>query len=305
MRSFVNAALLSLVVACGGESHQHTGIDALPSDTGGSDGLPPGCDYLEQRDATNDDVFPSPGTPEATNLTIGNKTTICGGFQHTHFDGSITVDVDGYFATVASDADVLVRIAGTGADAVELVGVDVYPMGSTATAGKVTFYGDHGVASVHLAAGTYELLPFALNSTAITSTIDYKLELAAGSLDTRCALIPSGGYTEASDGTGSTGNDVVAFPTSGAPMLTASGSDNPESTNVTVTATSNNRFSGSAADVTADKYEDKDTFAFVTGAANELTVRLGWTGAANPDFFIFEAGSAAPVWRADGTTGTA
>ncbi|HUS32262.1 MAG TPA: hypothetical protein VMZ53_27365, partial [Kofleriaceae bacterium] len=83
------------------------------------------------------------------------------------------------------------------------------------------------------------------------------------------------------------------------------GSDNPESTNVTVTATSNNRFSGSAADVTADKYEDKDTYAFVTGAANELTVRLGWTGAANLDFFIFEAGSAAPVWRADGTTGTA
>ena len=302
MRWFVNAALLTLV-ACGGEHNQHTGVDALLPDIGEPiDSLPPGCDYAEQRDATNDDVPPSPGTPESTNLMVGSKTTICGAFQHTHFDGDITVDVDGYTANVGSDGDFLVRISGAGAEAIELVGVDVY--GGAALdqlATSVTFYGDHGVGLVHLTAGTYEFLPFALNSAAITTTVDYKLELSSVALDTRCALIPSGGFTEAGDGGASTGNDMVAFP-SGGPTALTTASDNPEATGINITSTSNNRLSGSAADVTtADRYEDKDTFAIATGAANELTVRLGWSGAANLDFYLFEAGTASPVAIANGT----
>ena len=305
MRWFVNAAFLSLV-ACGGESNHHTGIDALLPDTRTIDGLGDGCNYVEQRDATNDDVFPSPGTPEETALTVGTMTTICGAFEHTHFDGSITVDVDGYNVTIAAETDVLVRLSAAGAEAFELVGVDVYPDGSTTLAGQVTFYGDHGVASVHLTAGKYEFLPFALNSQAATSTISYSLELSAGSLDARCALITSGGYAEANDGGTNTGNDVVSFPTSGAPALTTLGTDNPEPSGITTSSSSANRISGSAADVTvADKYEDKDTYAFTTGAANELTVRLAWSGAANLDFFIFAAGNATPVWRAEGTTANA
>jgi hypothetical protein len=304
MRWFVNAAFLSLV-ACGGESQHHTGIDALLPDTNGNiDGLGDGCNYVEQRDATNDDVFPAPGTPEATGLTIGSMTTICGAFEHTHHDSDITVDVDGYTASVGSETDVLVRIAGAGSEAIELVGVDVYTGAAfDQLVGQVTFYGDHGVTSVHLAAGTYEFVPFALHSQAIAATVPYTLQLATDSLDTRCAPITTGGYTEANDGGTNTGNDVVGFPASGPPALTTLGTDNPEPSGITTSPSSMNRISGSAADITVpDKYEDKDTYAFATGAANELTVRLAWSGAANLDFFIFEAGNATPIWRADATT---
>jgi hypothetical protein len=302
MRWFVNAAFLSLV-ACGGESQHHTGIDALLPDTGGGiDGLGDGCNYVEQRDATNDDVPPSPGTPEATGLTVTNKTTICGAFEHTHFDGSITVDVDGYTVNIASDADVLVRLRGAGAESLEFVGVDIYG-GATFTnlVGKLTYYGDHAVARVHLPAGIYELEPFALNSQAITTTIGYGLEIEIDAIDTRCPAIASGGFPEAGDGGSSTGNNMVTIPTSGQPSLTA-GADNPESSGITLSGVSKNRLSGSAADITApDQYEDKDTFAFASGSANEVTVRLGWTGGSNLDLYLFEAGSAAPVGFAKST----
>lgn len=300
---------LALVVlaACGGEHNTHPGVDALPDTGAPADALPPGCDYGEGHDATNDDVPPSPGAPEATGLMIGAKTTICGKFQSTHFDGQITVDVDGYTAAVAADTDVTVRIAGTGAEAIELVGVDVYG-GATFEdhVASVTFYGDHGVTSVHLPAGTYEFEPFALNSTALTTDVAYKLVLSTDPIDTRCALLTTGGYAEANDGGASTGNDVVAFPTANPTMLTTSTTDNPEPSAITTSPTSKNRISGSAADVaTADRYEDKDTFAFATGAANELTVRLAWTGAADLDFYVFEAPSPDPIATAKTTTANA
>jgi hypothetical protein len=46
---------------------------------------------------------------------------------------------------------------------------------------------------------------------------------------------------------------------------------------------------------TADDYEDKDTYAFSTGGANELTLRLSWSGAANLDYYVFEAGTTTAV----------
>lgn len=299
--------VLFAVAACG-EHNTHTGIDALVPDTGPpADALPPGCDYGEQHDATNDDVPPSPGAPEPTGLTIGAKTTICGKFQSTHFDGQITVDVDGYTATIGADTDVLVRLSGAGAEAIELVGVDVY--GGAAfdqLQAAVTFYGDHGVSGVHLAAGTYEFVPFALNSSAIAADVAYKLVLATDSLETRCPVLTTGGYPEAHDGTNNTDNDMIAFPTSAPTMLTAALTDIPEPSGITTSATSNNRITGSAANVTtADRYEDKDTFAFTTGAANELTVRLGWTGAANLDFYVFEVANPDPIATANTATANA
>lgn len=299
--------LVALVAACGGEHNTHTGVDALLPDTGPMIDAPLGCDYAEQHDATNDDVPPSPGAPEATTLTIGAKTTICGKFQSTHFDGDITVDVDGYTATVGADTDVLVRISGAGAEAIELVGVDVY--GGAAfdqLQASVTFYGDHGVTGVHLPAGTYEFVPFALNSAAITADVAYKLVLSTDSLDTRCAVLASGGYLEAHDGTNNTDNDMIAFPNSAPSMLTAALTDMPEPSGITTSATSKNRVAGSAADITtADRYEDRDTYAFSTGAANELTVRLGWTGAANLDYYVFEVANPDPVATAKATSGNA
>jgi hypothetical protein len=294
------------VSACGDDGGSTVRNDAAADSPGMIDAaLPAGCDYVEQRDATNDDVSPATGTAEVTNLIVATHTAICGNFEHTHFDGDITVDIDAYRIAVASDTDVLVRISGAGAEGIELVGVDIYGGPQLdQRVGGVTFYGDHGVTAVHLAPGTYELLPFALNSAAITATVPYKMSIDRDMPATRCTDLTTGGYAEANDGGTSTGNDMVSLPSGGPPALTTSTADSPEPSGVTVMPATSSRLTGSAADVTiADRYEDKDTFAFATDAtANELTVRLSWTTAANVDFFVLEAGNPGPVWTSTDPT---
>jgi hypothetical protein len=286
-----------VVAACGGDDSPATPDAPVEID---ASSIPAGCDYLEQQDATNDDVPPATGSPEMTGVTLGARNILCGTFDSTHFDGDITVDIDGFVVTVPTDRDVLVRIHGTGAEAIELVGVDVYTGADLTTfVGSSTFYGDHGVASLHLAAGTYELVAISLNGTAIASPVAYRIELDTDT-PARCPEITTGGFAEASDGVMSTGNDMVRIPSGMPPSLTPT-ADNPEPSGLTLAPAASSRVTGSAADVTlADQYEDKDTFAFMTGAGtNELTVRLTWPGAAaNLDFLLFEAGNPAPVIRA-------
>ncbi len=309
-RSFV---LLAAVAACGDDGGA-TKVDASVADmTIPPDGLPAGCDYAEQRDTTNDDVNDPPGTPEATGLTFRDETVICGTLDASHFDGDITVDVDGYTLTVANETDALLRMRATGADTIELVGIDVYTGPNLdQRIGEVTFYGSHGVSSIHLAAGTYELVAFALHGEAITAPIAYELELVIDTPALRCPELATGGFAEARDTAGNlhAGNDMYAVASVVSPTLSASGTDMPEMTNFTLSPSADQRISGSTANTAAsDMYEDKDTFAFSTGSqANELTVRLGWLGTnANLDFILFEANSAAPVSRslATATTGPA
>jgi len=294
---------LVCLVACG-EHSSHTGIDAYLGDTTkfpGDDALD-GCDWHEQHDSTNDNTVPAPGIAEATGLTVGTKTTICGIFQSNHYDGSTTVDVDDYAIQIAADTDVIVRLTGAGIGALEYSGLDIYNAAETAKVGGNTVYGDHAVTGVHLAPGTYSLSPFVLASQAITADVPYKIELATDSLATRCPPITTGGFAE-TETTPNTANNVVTFSTAASASLTASTTDAPETSGITTGATSTNRISGSAADLTtADKYEDKDTYAFATGAANELTVRLTWTGAADLEFYVFEAGNPSPVELALGNT---
>lgn len=295
MKSLVAAAVV--LAACGGE-HQHIHPDATadaPPDSSAPSNV---CDYTEQHDATNDDVSSNAGMPEATNLTLGSKTTICGTIDASHFDGDITVDIDGFTIAVVSDTDVLVRIAGgAGLETIELVGVDIYGgAGLSTRVGANTFYGDHGVTALHLAPGMYELIPFALNSTAITSSVAYKVEVIVDNPATRCVELTSGGHAE-----GSGANDVIAFPSGAPPMLTADTADSAETTNILLGASA--RITGSATDIAQDNYEDRDAFTFsTTSTTNEATVKLTWSGAANLDFFVFEANSAEPITRATATT---
>ena len=299
MRSAVLAAFL--LSACGPSSSAPLDARAVDAPV---DAPPSDCDYTEQHDAMNDDVSDPPGTPEQTGLTAGARTVVCGQFEHTHFDGDITADIDGYVLSVPSETDVLVRLRGAGAEVIEYAGVDVYGGATFSTlVGSATFYGDHGVAALHLPAGSYELAAFALNSTALTSTIAYELELTTDTPATRCPEVASGGYAEAHDGADSTANDVVTIPDGAPPTLTASATDAPEPTGLTLEP-GTTRLTGSAADVaTTDQYEDKDTFAFTTGAStNELAVRLTWPGTgANLDYLVFEAGDPSPVFRAIAT----
>lgn len=292
-------AVLLLLAACGDSGHEAPSVDAAEVDAPPAVDAPAAtCDYVEQHDATNDDVSPATGTAEDTGIVVDRRRVICGAFDHTHFDGDITVDIDGYHLTMPAEGDVLVRISGAGAEAIELVGVDVY--GGPAFdqhVGAVTFYGDHGVAELHLAAGTYEVLPFALAQAALTATVPYELEIAPDAPATRCAPLTTGGYAEALDGPASAGNDVVAFPSGAPTKLTTATTDAPEPTAIDLAPGATARITGSAADVAvADRYEDKDTFAFTTAAStNEVAVRLGWTGAANLDAYLFEAGNPDPV----------
>jgi hypothetical protein len=303
MRSALLAA--SLITACGPSSSSappdgHV-VDAPRADDAPIDAPASDCDYTEQHDATNDDVSDPPGTPEPTGLTAGARTVVCGACEHTHCVGDSTADSDGYGLSVPSETDVLVRLRGAGAEAIEYAGVDVYGGATFGTlVGSATFYGDHGVVALHLPAGSYELAAFALSSAALTSTIAYELELTTDAPATRCPEVASGGYAETHDGADSTDNDVVTIPDGAPPALTASTTDAPEPTGLTLEP-GMTRITGSAADVAmTDQYEDKDTFAFTTGAStNELGVRLTWPGTgANLDYLVFEAGDPRPVFRA-------
>lgn len=294
----------SLLAACGDDAPTQpdapAGIDAAIDAPAGD-----GCDHAEAADLTNDDVPPATGSPEQTGLVIDDRRVVCGSFDHTHFDGDITVDVDGYVVTVAADTDVLVRIHGAGAETIDLVGIDVY--GGAALdqlVGSTSFYGEHGVAALRLPAGTYEVVAFALAGAAIPASIPYRLDLRPDNPAARCSELTAGGYPEANDGASNDGNDVITIPSGAPPALTTAATDAPEPTGATLMPAVRQRLSGTIADIaTPDQYEDKDTFAFATGAAtNELAVQLAWPTAANLDMVLFEAGTAEPVVRAIATT---
>ncbi len=291
---------LLLLFGCGDDGSTPSDApthDSRPDDGSPTDGPPlTGCDYIEQADGTNDTT--GNGTAEDTQLQVsGGLTTLCGSFASDHFDGDITVDADAFHVTVATAMDIVVRIEAN-ASMLELSGVDVYTGATFGTlVATATWYGDHGVAAMHLEPGTYELLPYALNSTAITSAIDYRVRITLD-LPTRCTAITTGGVVEAHDGASNTGNDMYSIP-NGAPIaFTANAADTPEAGG-TITPGTHVRFSGSLADLAvADKYEDRDTFSFdVPIGANELSVRLDWQGTGDLDIFLFEGANATPETR--------
>jgi hypothetical protein len=296
------------VAACGDDGGNAKVDGAVVVDTLLIDGLPPGCNYAERSDATNDDLSDPPGTPEATSLAFRDDTVICGTFDSTHFDGDITVDVDSYTFSVPNETDALLRIRATGAEAFAeagIVGIDLYT-GSNLdqVAGKVTFYGDHGVSSIHLPAGNYRMQAFVLYTEAIAAPISYELELVIDTPALRCPELTSGGYTEMRDTNGNDNNENNMYQfTTATPTLSSNASDMPENTNFTLSPSADQRITGSAANVTADNYEDKDAYAFSTGSQpNELTVRLTWVNAANLDFYLFEANSTTEVSRSTSTS---
>jgi hypothetical protein len=260
------------------------------------------CDYTEQSDATNDTL--DTGTGEATQVQVGGAVkSLCGSFASTHFDGDIVVDADAFHVTVATEGDYVIRLE-TNAAGLELSGVEVYSGASfTTLVGTATWYGDHGVTSVHLVPGTYELLAFALNGAAIAAPIDYRIKVTDDS-PTRCVAITTGGIVEAHDGPDSTGNDMYSIPGGSPIVVTANAADTPEAGG-TITPGTDVRFSGSLADVDEDLYEDRDTFSFdVPNGTNELSVRLDWTGTGDLDIMLFEGAVLPPETRVVGTATT-
>lgn len=297
----VALAVPTALAACGDDGGT-TRADASLIDARQFDAASPDCDYSEQSDLTND-TSSTGGLTETTALAFTTRTIVCGAFDHGHFDPSFEqIDGDSFTIDVAADTDLIVRILSPGSQTLDFVGIDVYNTSGT-LAGKLTNYGDHGVASVRVPAGTFEVLVFAFDTTQLTAALPYRIELVADMPDTRCPEVATGGYPEANDTAQDDGNDVYAYP-SGSPIaFTADTGDAPEPTNIVLAPDLDIRITGEAANINApDKYEDTDTYEIATGLGiNELAIRLAWpTGGANLDWHLYEQNTTIPI--AAGTT---
>jgi len=276
---------IAVLVACGGNNKSMP--DALI--------LPP-CDYTEATDATNGTMA------EMTNLTLGAlPSDVCGTVNNGHYDAaSQVVDQDTYRITLAAPTDVLVQFVG--AAGIETVGDFSVLIFDTATqptllAGSTldSTHGSHGVFLTSLPAGTFDFVVDAKDTIDLAAPIDYKVRITADMPAVRCptSIMPAD-YTEATDTATNTGNDVFEAKFANDPpfTLTASTTDVPEPTGLTVDTDANRHITGiSGAEDDADDYQDHDTYEITTGPmVDELSIRLDWPGAtADLDYALFEA----------------
>jgi hypothetical protein len=296
------AMLCSPLAACGGNSNRpvDAGVpDSPPVDTAMPDTGPPPCGYTEKADSSNDPAADpdSNPAPEATGLTVGNTPQIlCGTINSGHFNpDSMTVDADAYRVTT-DGTDLIVRFSGAPAAAAFDFSVFVFDTEPNPAllfgSHNSSLVPDHGAFPIALPAGTYDVVVSVHSSADLTTPFDYRVEIAADRA-TRCpAVTAPAAYTEAADGDG-TNNDVIAvdFDLDPAFQLTASGSDVPEATGLTI-GVSPVRITGASANVDADDdYMDRDTYVVRTGpATTELTLRLNWgSSAVDLDYLVFPA----------------
>jgi len=259
----------------------------------------PPCDYTEQHDATNDYLASDPYALEDSGLTFDTTdVTICGTIASDHFDEDwYSVDVDNYGVTLAHDADVIVSLTGD-AQAIASVGVYVYDPINYTSVGSY-FYGDHGVMTTHLPAGSYELSVEAYDDYAASSDVAYRVTIGADDPGARCAAVThTADYTEQADGVDSTANDMIDTDYAGWPYrtLTSSTADSAEATGLTVASAT--RITGvTAARAAIGSYFDRDTYAVTTGpTTNQLSIRVA--SEADLDAYVFEAGSATAIGSA-------
>jgi len=300
--------LLLVLAACGDDGAKVI-PDAAPIHPDASIDAPvaSGCDYTEQADATNDDFSGNVANPvlDTAGAFAGASYTICGNIESTHFVAADElVDIDGINFEVTTASDVRIDLVAPGAEALDYVSIDVYKNGTLDNVGTTArFIGNHAVLDANLPTGKYELLVFATNPAAIAASIPYRATIRVDTPATRCAkLTGAPSYTETRDTTANNhaANDMVLIsnPTL---TLTASTTDLPEPTGLTLGATSAYLVNGSSADLaTTSGYKDRDTFEITTGpTTNELAVRLNWPGTtADLDFFVLPAGAPPAIGRA-------
>jgi len=259
---------------------------------------PPGCDYGELRDATNDDDgTPSGGSPEDTMVAFSASTVLCGKLDSSHFDAtSGKVDADAFMFNLPAAGVLYLQMYGTGLEGVDEVRVAIYGgTGFTSLQMSGVFAVNHAALTVPLESGTYEVYIQAYNPTALTADVSYKVKLTPDTTQTDCALVTTGGYAEARDAaTNNLGNDMIVVDLDAdGPVFTAASSDQPEPSALTIATTGSSRFTGTAevtAPTTVNSYKDRDTFEIRTGpTTNEISIRTTWTAAvADLDLTVFE-----------------
>ena len=308
MRSFrlvVSTLLLvPVITACGGGgSKDHPDAFVVVADVPiDNPPPPPGCDYGELRDDTNDDFSTMTGSPEDSMVTFnGTSTVLCGKINSTHYDATMkTIDVDSYSVTFAQDVVLYVSLYGTGLE--NLQGeLDVYGgQGFTDFQSYGVMLSGHTSTHMALPAGTYEFAVLTGGAAAATSDVPYKIKIVPDVVDTRCAFLATGGFAEAGDTGTNLGNNMITWDDAAvdpapAATLTAA-NDTPEATAITAAAGMNYRLTGnSALNTIVGSYRDSDTFEFTTGpTTTEIAVRFKFpTTTADMDIGI--ATKAAPA----------
>jgi hypothetical protein len=292
------ALVLFVLAACGNNSGNGNGDGGNGGD-GGSNGPDAfvACDYTESMDGTN------ATTPEATGVTIGAQNkTLCGQVDTGHFGSATqTVDVDEYSVAVGGTAELVVEFEDSTPTSLTDFNVTITDAAVDPTilnSGDFTgAFSDHGAYLAELPAGNFNIVVTATSSAAISAAIPYKVRIVADQPTTRCPdmTTATADYTEANDGASNIGNDVITVdftkPTSFA--LTTATTDNPETSGITLDATTNKHIAGSSgmpSPAYTDKYVDRDTFAFMTGTStNEMSIRLDWPGTTSDlDYLVFE-----------------
>ena len=297
MRSILSGlVVVASITACGGGGGVKL-VDSQVGDTGNPP-PPPGCDYGELHDATNDNLSAnSAGTPEQTLLTYTSGTmVICGSIDMTHFVADSNgiggvIDSDVYDISVAADTEVRVDITGAGAETLDDVEVLVLDTSGNVQ-GDGYFLTNHGVTDAFLPAGTYEFAMFAGSSSgapASTTAIPYKIKIQTYDIFSTCAPATTIGHMEGVPVVAaSTDNDVFAISYDGGPQmegffqLTTKTTDNVEASGITLAGTTTAGITGSLAAggvaIEGDDYLDRDTYSFTIPASgvNEVVVRVDW-----------------------------
>lgn len=292
--------LVPAIAACGddGGSGKPDAFVIVGDATPDTPPPPPGCEYGELYDATNDDDGNGGGQPEQSGVTFGGSAVFCGKLNTARYDAtSDKLDADAYTFTLTGDTELYISMYGAGLEGLDEVSVQIYggqSFGSFVTGG--TFAGNHAAAITALPAGTYEIYVGAYNSGAPASDVGYKVKLTADDLAARCAAVTTGGFAEANDGANNTSNDMIGVdwdfvaPDTFQSFTTAT--DAPENTALTIVEAMNYRFSGTAqsANPIVGSYRDRDTFEITTGTMmNQITIRSAWASTmADLDMFVFE-----------------
>jgi hypothetical protein len=271
------------------------------------------CDYTEAHDDTNDDFSGNNpnGVAEPTALTFAaSALTICGNLDSTHFVAADElVDIDGFSFAAPAAVDVRIDLTVTGGTLpIDYLSIDIYTGANLSISVGTTakFVGNHAVWDAHLDpadGGMYEVLLFAGHTAALTAPLAYRATITVDAPATRCPKQTSAAtYTEQRDaaGNGHTANDMVLIANPSL-MLTASTTDQPEATGVTVAPAGTYHLVGSSADIAAmSGYKDRDTFEITTGAStNELALRLNWPGTTHDlDYWLLEKATLPSLGRA-------
>ena len=261
------------------------------------------CDYMESDDVANGSM------PETTSLTAGagdGETSVCGSFDGGHFSAGM-LDTDRFRVTVGGTGKLLVEFAGDdNARLLESIEVRIFDAAANPTLLALGRFdptlADAGAFLATVPPGEYDLWVSAISSGDLAGAIDYRVRITADPSDA-CTTERALDYTEADDGDTDTGNDAVAVDYTKLPSFAAMPGA-PEPTHLAIDANRIAAIAGSAGSAPrSDQYLDRDTFELRTDdTANELTVRLDWTGDADMDYIVFEPSQLLPIGAGQRTT---